>query len=94
MADISPQRVQLASLHFELGHQHGFDLISVVGRLAEPGQDRVLPKSFDPRQAAEAIACGQQGQRFENLVLCRPLAEENRARRGDKGGAARLTLVA
>jgi hypothetical protein len=94
MADISPQRVQLASSHFELSQQHGFDLCSVLGRLSQPGQDRIFLKSFGSRQAAEAIAFGQQSQRFEDLVLCRPLAKENGAGRGGKGVTATLALVA
>jgi len=52
----------------EVGHQHGFNLTDLRRRLSEPAEDRIFFVTGRAGHAADAIAFGQLGQRFDNFI--------------------------
>jgi hypothetical protein len=52
----------------EIGHQHGFNLTDLRRCFPEPAEDRIVFVTGRAGHAADAIAFGQLGQRFDNFI--------------------------
>jgi len=60
MADIGPERVQLAPFELIIGQEALFDGFCVLSGRPEPSQDGIFFMAFHPRQTAHAHTFGEE----------------------------------
>jgi len=84
----------LAPFHAEVGQQNLFHLSGMLSGFPQPAQNGLFFMPFHPAQAANAVAFGQKGQDFQNLLLRGAFAVEHRPHRGREGPMASFALIA
>lgn len=65
----------------------------MLGRIGQPRQDGIFFVPFDPRQAADPVPFGDEGQRLYDLLVWRPPPIEDRPFGFRKGLPTRLAFV-